>query len=83
MYAHDAVKAHLTKTERKGCPRPFGRKALAPLGGRETPPYLDRWQNLGEKVRDRESNRANEAARRLQLDRKEPEASVLPSPFER
>jgi hypothetical protein len=61
MDAHDAVKADLTKSERKGCPRSFGRKALAPLRGRETPPYLNRWQNLGKKVRDRQSDKADEA----------------------
>ena len=66
MDAHDAVKTHLTKPERKGGPCSFGRKALslAPLGGSQPPPYLDRWQNLGKKVGNRQSDKADEAARR-------------------
>lgn len=62
MDAHDAIKTGLTKPERQGCPCSFGGKALAPMGGSETPSSLNRWQNLGKKVWDRQSNKANQAA---------------------
>jgi len=53
------------------------------MGGSEPPSYLNRWQNLGKKVWDRQSNKANEAAGGSSFQREEPEASVFPSSFER